>query len=196
MDIVFIRHGRTNLNIEGRYGGSLDSPISLEGIEEIKEVSSFISNIKFDYIFTSPLKRAVETARIIGDDFIIDNRLREMDFGVFEGLSHKEVIEKYPVESQGWSQDFINYNIPKGESLFNVYKRTEDFIKEVREKHKKILVVTHGGVIGCALSMVLGGPHHYYRFKVSHGGVSIISSEDNFMYIKALNLFRNIEDFI
>ncbi len=183
MDITLIRHGRTKMNSEGRYCGRSDVDISSEGIGEIEDIKSRILNKSYDGIYVSPLKRTQQTAALLVDRYKIDQRLKEMSFGIFEGMTYQEIVRKYPKENEHWQQDFIHYRIPEGESLWEVYQRTEEFIQEVSDRHENILVVTHGGVIRCALSRVFGSAAHFFKFSVGHGSITKISIADGYRYI-------------
>ncbi|MFT8314332.1 MAG: histidine phosphatase family protein [Clostridium sp.] len=194
MNIVFIRHGSTELNHKHVYAGVIDSEISQKGIEEIKSIKKHLQKIKFREVYSSPLKRAVQTTKLLAENYKIDSRLSEMNFGIFEGLNYSQIESKYANESKAWAQDVLNYSIPKGESLAEVFNRTKVFIGEVGSKKGDILVVTHGGVIACALSLVFNQYDYFYKFKVMHGTASVISIEDGYMYIKAVNCRDNIID--
>ncbi|AGK98848.1 histidine phosphatase family protein [Clostridium pasteurianum] len=194
MNIVFIRHGSTELNHKHVYAGVIDSEISQKGIEEIKSIKKHLQKIKFHEVYSSPLKRAVQTTKLLAENYKIDSRLSEMNFGIFEGLNYCQIESKYANESKAWAQDVLNYSIPKGESLAEVFNRTKVFIEEVGSKKGDILVVTHGGVIACALSLVFNQYDYFYKFKVMHGTASVISIEDGYMYIKAINCIDNIVD--
>ena len=187
MDITLIRHGKTKMNQEGRYCGVTDVEISPEGIRQIEGIKSHILNSAYDGIYVSPLKRTQQTAGILVDTYKIDNRLAEMNFGIFEGLTYQEIIKTYPVENEKWQKDFLNYRIPKGESLLDVYDRVECFVQEVAKKHKNVLVITHGGVIRCALSAVFGSGEHFFKFHVGHGSITKISMMDGDRWINFEN---------
>lgn len=196
MDIVFVRHGRTRINQEGRYGGFLDTEISKEGIDEIKWLRKYLSGIEFDFVYASPLKRAAMSVEILYDRWIIDDRLREMNFGIFEGLSHSEAAIRYPNEMELWGKDYVNYRLTKGESLKDVYDRTVSFIGSIERNAKKVLVVTHGGIIGCALSSIFKGPEDFFRFRINHGTSAIISLNEGFGYIKGINCTEGIAEIL
>jgi len=188
VDIIFVRHGKTILNEKKAYVGIIDTDISENGKKEINTLGKLLQGVKFNKVFSSPLKRAIQTTKIItNDNYIIDNRLMEMNFGIFEGLSYSEICEKYPVESKTWVSDYFNYKIPSGESLKEVFNRTEDFLKDISKLKGRVLVVTHGGIIGCALSLVFNKKDYFFKFKVLHGRMNIVSIEDKYMYIKGIN---------
>lgn len=194
MDIVFVRHGSTELNEKHVYGGVMNAEISQKGISEIKSIKKYIENIKFDLVYTSPLKRAIQSTNLIAENYEIDNRLSEMNFGIFEGLSYSEIARSYPVESKSWGEDVLNYRIPEGENLRDVFNRTESFIEDISKQKGNILVVAHAGVIACALSLVFKQYDYFYKFRIIHGTASIISIEDGYMYIKGINCRDNITD--
>lgn len=196
MDIVFIRHGSTELNENHVYGGVSDVKMSQKGISEIKNIEKYIKNIEFDSVYTSPLKRAIESTRLITESYRIDDRLSELNFGIFEGLNYDNICDKYPEESKAWIKDVLNYRIPEGESLKDLFNRTKDFIDSISNGmgNGKILVVTHGGVIACVLSLVFKQQDYFYKFKVMHGMASVVSIEEGYMYIKGINCRDNIVD--
>lgn len=187
MDIIFVRHGRTEMNERGCYGDIHDGGLSKEGISEIERLKETLEDFEFDCIFSSHMKRAMESASIIMREFILDDRLNEMNFGIFEGFNYEEINSKYPQESKKWAENFLGYRIPTGENLFDVYKRTAEFIEDVSKLYKSVLVFTHAGVIRCALSGVFDRPDYFYRFKIDSGTFTTISIDDGYMYIKGIN---------
>lgn len=186
MDIVFIRHGKTQLNDLGCFIGNTDCDISEEGLRQAEKVKGFLDKFSFDGIYVSPLKRTIQTANILSKKYILDDRLREMNFGVFEGLNYEEIKQKYPDYLRLWNEDYENYRIPNGESLQDLFDRVEDFIKDVKRKHKRVLVVTHGGVIRCALSLIFSSREFFYKFKIDPGSVSIVEYDGHYGFIKGI----------
>jgi len=187
MDIIFVRHGKTEVNEKGQYGGFIDTLLSPRGIEEAQAAAELIKGSNFNSIYLSPLKRARQTAEILRVNGKPDDRLKEMNFGIFEGLSYSEISKMYPKEACEWTRDYINYRIPCGESLMDVYERVSDFLSDISEEKGPILVVTHEGVIKCALCLILGNPEYFYRFKAVHCRFTQIALEDGYSFIKAMN---------
>ncbi|WP_078695832.1 histidine phosphatase family protein [Caloramator quimbayensis] len=196
MDIVLIRHGRTDVNEKGCFGGSTDTGLSIRGIKEVENLKLHIKDIDFDCIYASPMIRALQTVKILGFDYIIDDRLREIDFGIFEGLSYKDIEKKYPKEYEKWNTDYLNYRFINGESLMDVFERACDFLRSVDKNNKRILIVTHGGVIRCILSEVFKSRDYFYKFKIDYAAANIISYDDDFMFIKGINCISNIKNLI
>ncbi|QCX32650.1 alpha-ribazole phosphatase [Caloramator sp. E03] len=196
MDIVLLRHGRTEINEKGHFGGSLDSKLSNSGREEIQRLKEHIKGIEFDEVYSSPMKRTIETAQILKLNYKTDDRLKEINFGIFEGLSYKEIEERYNEEYKKWKEDYLNYRFPEGESLKDVFDRTCDFLKDIDKNKKRILIITHGGVIRCMLSQVFSSNTYFYKFKINHGTFNVISYDYDFMFIKAINCIYNLKEIL
>ena len=102
MKLIFIRHGQTDWNVQGKIQGSYDSELNDTGIKQAMNLSEKLLNLnyKFSKIYSSPQKRALKTAEILSKssnvDYISVKDLQEMNMGKWEGLSWKEVEENYP----------------------------------------------------------------------------------------------------
>lgn len=169
MKIYIVRHGQTDYNIEERYGGRIDVPLNEEGIKEAIEVKDKLKNIKFDLVFSSPLSRAYNTAKIIYDgDIIIDDRIIERDNGDLEGKLKSEIKDK------------IDFNVDKNniyniESITSFRDRINNFFDDItnNNKDKTILVVTHAGVGIYVRCYFEGEPlnNDYSTYKMSNGEI-------------------------
>ncbi len=138
MKLYVLRHGETDYNKEGRFQGQNNISLNEEGKKQAQETRKELQNIKFDKVFVSPLKRTIETAKIVVPNYKIeiDNRIIERSFGKLEGKKsipdYEERIKEFEIES-----------------IEELEKRVECFIKEILnevQKDQNILVVTHGGV--------------------------------------------------
>jgi len=196
MNIVFIRHGSIEANKNDCYIGVLDCQLSLDGIQEMKKVKNLLKGIYFDAVYSSPMKRAIHSTKVLRKKFIIDERLKEMNFGIFEGLSYDEIIKKYPDELAKWNQDYVNYIIPNGECLMDVAMRINSFMEDVSKKHRNVLAVTHGGVIKCALCLVFENFDYFYKFRIDNASITVVTIEQGFKYIKALNVKEDLTDIL
>ena len=140
--IYIVRHGQTDYNVNGRYGGRIDVPLNEKGTSNAKKLKDKFKGIKFDYIFCSPLTRTVQTLKEITDkDFMADERIIERCNGELEGKLKSEI----EVE--------IDFNDPNEtrmgvENINDFRKRIKEFFEEISKKYKgkNILVVTHAGV--------------------------------------------------
>lgn len=155
--IMLIRHGETEWNILGKFQGSTDIPLSNEGIRQAFMLKERLKS-DFDYIFSSPLKRAYETAKILCDEsgkqVSIAEEIREINFGEWEGLTVKGIAEKYPDIFNEWRNDKREGRFCGGDmSTLNASIRAKNCIMEIANKHKgkKIVIVAHGGIIKAGL---------------------------------------------
>lgn len=203
MRIYLVRHGETDLNRRGCYYGRTDAPLSPEGREQARMLGQFFREISFSAVVTSPLCRAVETAEIILGEQMIelcrDERLCEQDFGIFEGYTYSELMNRYPDEMRAWNQDFSGYRIPGGESFLDVRRRTEQFLSEIKRRagesrrETAVLLVAHKGTLGHFLAACLGlPPEGYWNFVFDQGCYSRVDLEDGYAIIRKLN--QSVED--
>lgn len=155
MKVKFVRHGETNLNNPvRRMQGISDYDLNTNGIKQAENIRNKLAEEDFDIIITSPLKRAKHTAEIINElknlDLILDDRIMERNYGQLEGeLFKKDYCNlDYDFESVG------------GESIENYKARLKDFISEIKKKYydKKVLVVSHNGVISVISCILEGEP--------------------------------------
>ena len=140
--IYIVRHGQTDWNKLGRIQGHADIELNKLGEDQALIVKEKLKGVKFDKVFSSPLKRAFRTAQIICDrEIVADNRLKERCNGELEGKIKSEI----KVLPNFNDPNETSFNI---ESLSNFRNRIKDFIEEVlvKYKNKNILVVTHAGV--------------------------------------------------
>ena len=154
VNVTLVRHGTTKFNEENRVQGGIDIPLSEKGINEINLIN--MNNIDYDIYFHSPLSRSKDTLMGILnkfnknlDDLNIkeDILITERQYGIFEGLTKKEIEQKYPKLYEEW---LINENVNADgiESIENVIDRIKLFISKIISfNYNKILVVTHSGFL-------------------------------------------------
>ena len=150
-ELFLIRHAQTEHNIQKRYCGFSDVSLNITGMKHARSLKSRISKLKIEVLFSSPLKRAQQTAEILFPErkIIVEPRLRELNFGQWEGLQYNEIIEKYGSFYNEWVNDPFNSRPPQGESFLDLQKRCMSFLKFVLKdfKHKKIGIISHAGPI-------------------------------------------------
>ncbi len=140
--IYIVRHGKTELNQRGVLQGRSNSPLNEEGVLQAKEAAKKLQGIGFAKIYSSPLIRAVQTAKILvpGMEPVIDERLIEMDYGPYEGTSLKDRDPKL----MKFFSDFVNNPAPDGmEQLSAVVSRCGDFLEDIKGEEGNILISTH-----------------------------------------------------
>ena len=187
MDIILIRHGQTEDNVE-RIFSTKDTKLTEKGKEQIKKTKTFVDTLSFDRVYVSPLRRAMETMEILGLEGEKEERIKEVDFGLFEGNTYEEIKEKFPEETKQWDEDYINYVTPKGESIKLAYDRVTSFLEEISKKDEDVVLVCHDGVTRIALSWVFDNLDYFFKFKIQNGSVNIISIDEyGFKYIEKTN---------
>ncbi|MFH1751528.1 MAG: histidine phosphatase family protein [archaeon] len=161
MKLIIVRHGQTKANLEGVIeGGGREGELSELGWKQVKKVALRLKDEKIDYIYSSPLKRAADTAKEIAKfhpdtplKFVDD--LREQNLGELEGKTKAELgFEKHVVVK------------PKtGEPDEKFFERAKNFILKLLEKHhgKTVLIVAHGGINNNIICFITGKDYHENR---------------------------------
>lgn len=155
MDLLLVRHGISEHNTSDVISGGTSNPnLSQAGAKQVEEVSKIIDNNKIDQVYASPLIRAKRTAQILTDfqkNIITDDRLKEMDFGSWEGQHAEGLKVKYPdaFDDLGTINSKYTKYAKDGETFEQVADRVEDFLAEIQpnSNDKTIMVVCHGFVI-------------------------------------------------
>lgn len=191
--LILIRHGETDYNLHSMYCGFSDPPLNNTGLLQAQKVKEKMKHVKVDKVFSSDLKRAHEMARIIFEGMDIEKlpELREMNFGVFEGLKHEEIMAKYSKVYTEWIDNPDKIKIPEGEHLLDVEKRINYKIMEICDsfRNKTIAIIMHQGPVRVLLCKILGYDRRmFWQVKQENGAINIIDYDDNFIpKIIALN---------
>ena len=154
MNLVVVRHGQTDWNVEERYQGQLDVPLNAMGRIQAEALKRQLTGIEFDQAYSSPLSRALETAQIIASelDVIADARLAEIHHGIWQGRTKFDIAERWPQEWEQWNREPLQFTAPGGESAARLRARIEDFLASIRGTN--VLCVSHGIVIQTLLSIL------------------------------------------
>ncbi|MDX8335721.1 MULTISPECIES: histidine phosphatase family protein [Cetobacterium] len=190
--IILVRHGESKLNVKGVYYGILNPELTEKGKQQANQAREILKNINYHKIFASDLKRAVDTAEIINCkelDILIHRDLRELNFGIFEGQTYTQLLEKYPEELKESQKNWENYNYITGESVLQLQKRAIAFIEREINLEENTVLVTHWGVINTILSYYFSkNLDSYWKFSVKNGGIVIIEFSDGYPILKGLNI--------
>lgn len=184
MKLIFVRHGQTDWNVQGKIQGSYDSELNSTGINQAMKLSEKLLslNYKFSKIYSSPQKRALKTAKILSKssnvDYVLMKDLQEMNMGKWEGLSWKEVEEKYPTEYKKWYLNRRYTKTPDGESYENMLERVLKSIdKIINENTHDVVIVSHSAVIMCLQCYVTNTPfNEMLKFKTKNANITEIDS--------------------
>ena len=167
--LFLVRHGATQLTAENRFSGAVGVDLSDEGRWQVAKLGERLRNDPVTAIYTSPLSRTVETARIIGRTFelepIVRDGLAEIGHGRWEGLTRAEVEARFGDEYAAWEEDPFTFAPEGGESGVTVLARALPVIREVVTAHQGecVLVVSHKATIRILLSSLLGFDARGYR---------------------------------
>ena len=140
--IYIIRHGQTELNSRKALQGRSDFPLNPNGIAQAREAAAKLSGVSFDAVYSSPLVRAIQTAKILVPDAepIIDGRLIEMEYGPYEGMG----LDELAPEVLSFFSDFVRNPAPEGmEPLASVVRRAGAFLEERCRPGETVLISTH-----------------------------------------------------
>ena len=173
MEIHLIRHIEPNFE-KGICYGQLDVPIPSNYREIQAKIIDGLS-IDFDTIYSSPLTRCKLLAEQISHNVIYDDRLKEVNFGDWEGKKWDNINQK---ELSHWMENYIEIAPPNGESLTDLINRFSSFISEINMKrHSKILIITHAGIIRSAMNLFNKVPLNKVMMeKVEYGKIIILSN--------------------
>lgn len=168
MKLYFVRHGKTEWNLESRYQGSGgDSELLPQSYHEMKLAGKYLKTINFKHIYSSPIKRARITAENIQGELVkrvplsLDNRLEEFNLGKMEGMKFTDVENKYPQEFNDFRNHPEKYDPSEinGETFPDLIKRMTQKIMEITENfdnEDNILIVSHGAALNALINSLLG----------------------------------------
>jgi len=160
--VVIIRHGQSQGNAEGRFGGHTDTPLSPRGRRQAQATAKALAPEKFAAIYSSDLPRAIETAdplaKLVGVPLEATESLRERSVGVMEGLTFEEAAEQHPEQYQALLRRDFEHVLVGGESYRQTLDRASRQLDEAIEQHKggRIALFAHTGTI-CILILHLMG---------------------------------------
>jgi 2,3-bisphosphoglycerate-dependent phosphoglycerate mutase len=153
--VLAIRHGETAWNVDTRIQGQLDIPLNETGRWQAHRLALALADEAIDALYSSDLLRALETAQAVsagsGRSIVTDTGLRERGFGEFEGLTFKEIEQRWPGQSERWRKRDPAFGPAGGETLADFYARSVDTVTRLAIAHpgQSIAVVAHGGVMDC-----------------------------------------------
>ncbi len=183
--LVLVRHGETAWNVEGRIQGHLDIPLNEIGLAQAAAVGARLRGEHFDEIYSSDLIRAYRTASpVVANpeiDIVRDERLRERNLGVLQGLTGEEAVIAQPAAWKVFKSREPDLALAGGESLGGFSRRILDFVETILDEHagRRILAVTHGGALDVvyrhATRMPLSAPRDFTIYNASVNVISVSS---------------------
>ena len=194
MNLILIRHGETDWNRSGRCQGVADIVLNENGKQQARELANSLKDHKITAVYSSHLKRALETAEHIAEHHDIDVRierdLHEMNQGDLEGLSFPDIRDRYADVLQKWRESPETLRLPNGESLIEVQDRAWSVIEKVQREHmgETVVAVSHNLTIITLLCKITGvGLKGFREFNVKATSKNIIVSENGDIRVEVIN---------
>ncbi|HHT46093.1 MAG TPA: histidine phosphatase family protein [Firmicutes bacterium] len=189
MELWLVRHGVTDANLEGRLQGRLDFSLSPLGRNEVYALAYRLRNQPFYALISSNLSRARETSQIIAAQVqnispLYSPVLQEYDWGIIQGLTRKEISERYPLLFKQLERDFHHVDVPGAEGLESLFGRVKvfyRFLATVKKRNKKslpVLVVSHGRFLQAfTLYFLKYDPRNFWPFSFSPASLTILDGD-------------------
>ena len=185
-----IRHGELAEDVKGRVYGSLDIGLSDRGRTQMAQVAEYLKAISFSAIYTSPMRRAIESARFLGSDVRIVPEFRELNFGIFEGLAYDDIAARYPDWYAQWMETPTEFQFPDGESFVEMHARVIGAFEPIRREHEgqSVAIVSHAGVNRILLAHAMGMPHHaIFRISQDYSAINLLTYRGDAPCVRLLN---------
>ena len=182
--IILVRHGETAWNVKEVFRGRIDIELNETGLKQAQLLAKYLSDIKIDAIYSSPLKRALTTAEIMASyhnlNVEIAPGLIDFDFGEWQGLPHQEVRDKYRRLYAQWIEHPELIKMPAGESLDEVRERAMGVVDRVIAKYKgSVVLVSHRVVNKVLICALLGLDNsHFWSIKQDTCGITSFTYEN------------------
>jgi len=199
--LLLIRHGETEWNQSGRYQGQTDVPLSEVGLAQAQALARRLAGETLHAVYTSDLSRARQTAEAIAAPHGLavrpDPRLRELDFGQWEGLTYAQVLERDPEARAFWDSGDPSAKPPGGESREQMLERVRLVLADLarHEDGQTLAVVGHGGSLKLLLCLALGmAPTRYWQLRLDNASLSELSLYEKGAILSSLNDFQHLEE--
>ena len=185
--LLLIRHGEALANRDGAFLGRRNDHLTTKGLAQAQELANRLREHAIDAMYTSPLQRALATARAISDERTFDpipaQALMEQDFGDWDGKLVHDVVTGTPEQFDAWRMGGPDLAPPGGETLVSVADRVSEFFHNVRQQHQPgqtIAFVGHAGNFQALLCRLFGIPlRPLWPFKLAIASITEIVFHDN-----------------
>jgi len=191
--LILIRHPETDWNKQERYMGSADIPLNNKGKKQARAILGYFKNKNISAVYSSKLKRALEAANLIAKPRNLkvkqDERLNEIDFGEWEGLTFEQVQKKHPGLAREYLSKPQNIKIPGGESFSEFKNRVKASLEKILAKeHGNVAIVSHGGVNRVIICELLKIPFsHLWQIKQDNGAINKIEIYEDMNVASLIN---------
>ncbi|MFH1309748.1 MAG: histidine phosphatase family protein [Candidatus Omnitrophota bacterium] len=182
--LILIRHGQTDYNLQNRYYGVIDPGLNGEGIKQAEQLKFEMRRYNIDEVYSSDLRRAYDTAKLVFENYNIQkcSNFREINFGILEGLTHEEIMDRYPKLYGDWLEDPENISLPQGEGVKDLTRRVLRGVIQIVKRHKgrTVSIVTHGGPIRVLINFVnKNKPNEFWKIRQETAAINIFEYDNN-----------------
>ncbi len=197
--IYLVRHAQSELNEKGVFQGRLDSDLTPLGFVQARLVARFLQEEGVTAVITSPQRRAYKTALTVGDilgiEVEVDERLREMSFGILEGKRFWDLFREDGRMMREWLRDPVGNPLPTQEPMESFEKRVLSFLEHVEGRaEERIAVVGHGGTLHAIVCLALGlSLSHLWWFHMDNTGVTLLEHDGGAFRLAYLNRLCHLE---
>jgi broad specificity phosphatase PhoE len=192
--LFLCRHGEPDETVRGRICGALDPGLSPTGVEQANMLAAALRDVPLAAVYSSPQRRALETAGPVAalHDIVPveEDGLREIDFGVLEGLTHDEAAARHPSVYRMWMDDAASVRFPRGECWADVQTRVAACLAGILRQHPggSVAVIAHGGGLRAALAAWLEMPAAgAFRLDQGYGKVTVVDWFGDDAVVRLLN---------
>ena len=192
MKLYLVRHGETELNVKKVYYGSTDCGLTEKGKEQAVSLKTAFASVPLDLVLGSPLKRAKTTVDLILGEKEVprleDGRLKELDFGGWEGKSYTE-LQGDPLYEQ-WCREWKTTCPPRGECFLDLAQRVRSFYGDLlKREEERVLIVAHHAVLQQLMACLLEAePESCWHYAFEQGTYTVFEIRDGFAVLKGHNL--------
>ena len=192
MRLILARHAETEANKNGIFCGWTDYPLTTRGQRQAHRLGyEHKKNYNIDEMYSSPLESEMTTSRAVSKsierEIIRTESLKEVNFGLFEGKTGKEIETNHGHHWKTWNDDYVNYRIPEGENLIDLLSRIKPLIEDLRTTDKTCLLVAHAAVIQVAITYLLDiDVRRMWNFQVKNCSYVEFECTEDFAFIRQL----------
>ena len=193
--IILVRHGETDWNKEQIFRGRIDVPLNSTGLKQAKATGEALMDLKIDAVYSSPLSRALDTAKAIAElhpstSVKEAEGFTDIDFGKWQGMPHERVKEEYKPLYNRWQEEPHNVIMPDGESLEDIKVRAMKALDEILHTHidDSIVIASHRVVNKVILCAVLGLTNrHFWCIRQDTCAINIFDNSEKGFIISLIN---------
>jgi broad specificity phosphatase PhoE len=202
--IILVRHGECEGNIKGIFRGRTDFPLNKRGLIQAQDLAQELKSFPIEYIYTSPLSRARQTAEAIGAQCEVEVKIEEgfnnIELGSWEGRLKKEIIKEFPREWELWINNPEILRVEDMETLYDVQKRAKACLDSLVCKHigETFAVVTHRAVLKPLIAACLNiiSPY-FWKIHLDTSSYSLLSYKENRGYcLIQLNQTKHLKEYV